>query len=228
MSKLNFPTGITYEIKYVTGADYLDEDTKLSTLEYLYGYTQNSVIKLTVDTEENTNFQRMFYDANATGLVGDLNTSNCTTMSYIFNNSYFLEIPPIDTSNLTNFDNIFTSSRLYKIPLMDFGRATTVNTLFGYSQMQYLRYIEGFKDLKKSITSYFLDFVPNASVESLMNVINNLYDWSQGPADGKYVWEDGTSYSYGTTHTLKFGTTNLDKLTDEQKAVAINKGWTLT
>ena len=46
-----------------------------------------------------------------------------------------------------------------------------------------------------------------------MNVINNLYDLTANGLSGK---------------TLKFGTTNLKKLTDEQKAVAVNKGWTLT
>ena len=55
--------------------------------------------------------------------------------------------------------------------------------------------------------------VPNATVESLMNVINNLYDLTANGLSGK---------------TVKFGTTNLNKLTDEQKAVAVNKGWTLT
>ena len=30
-----------------------------------------------------------------------------------------------------------------------------------------------------------------------------------------------------TTRTLKIGTTNLNKLTDEEKAIATEKGWTL-
>ena len=70
-----------------------------------------------------------------------------------------------------------------------------------------------FKDLKVGWSSYFLDRVPNATVESLMNVINNLYDLAANGLSGK---------------TLKFGTTNLNKLTADQIAVATNKGWTLT
>ena len=61
---------------------------------------------------------------------------------------------------------------------------------------------------------YGLNKCPNLTVDSLMNVINNVYD---------FVGNGET-----TTRTLQIGTTNLDKLTDEQKAVATNKGWSLT
>ena len=49
------------------------------------------------------------------------------------------------------------------------------------------------------------------TVESLMSVINALYDYSES----------------GNVCTLTLGTTNLNKLTDEQIAVAVEKGWTL-
>ena len=47
--------------------------------------------------------------------------------------------------------------------------------------------------------------------ESLMSMINALKDFSGS----------------GTTHTITFGTVNLAKLTDSEKAIAIQKGWTL-
>ena len=93
------------------------------------------------------------------------------------------------------------------------GKLTDIGYIFGFSSLNKLTDLGGFKDLKVNASSYFLDKVPNATVESLMNVINNLYDLTANGLSGK---------------TLKFGTTNLNKLTDEQKAVAINKGWTLT
>ena len=55
--------------------------------------------------------------------------------------------------------------------------------------------------------------MPKLTVQSLMNVINNLYDFR---ANGSTV-----------TRNLTIGAYNLRKLTDEQKAVATNKGWTL-
>ncbi len=53
----------------------------------------------------------------------------------------------------------------------------------------------------------------NLSHETLLKFLNALYDYaSEGSTD---------------TYTLTLGTTNLAKLTDEEKAIATNKGWTL-
>ena len=49
--------------------------------------------------------------------------------------------------------------------------------------------------------------------DSLMSIINHLYD---------YKAEGDTS-----THTCTIGSTNLAKLTDTEKAIATEKGWTL-
>ena len=67
----------------------------------------------------------------------------------------------------------------------------------------------------KNLTVYLaIKNAPTLTVQSLMNVINILYDCR---ANGET-----------TTRTVTLGTTNLNKLTDEQKAVATNKGWDLT
>ena len=71
-----------------------------------------------------------------------------------------------------------------------------------------LTYLGGFKNLHISVNSGFIEDCADLTVESLMNVINNL----------------GTAYN----GTLCFGSINLSKLTAEQKAIATNKGWTLT
>ena len=49
------------------------------------------------------------------------------------------------------------------------------------------------------------------TVDSLLSLFNALKDYS----------------SEGGTYTCTIGSTNLAKLTDEQKAIATNKGWTL-
>jgi hypothetical protein len=76
----------------------------------------------------------------------------------------------------------------------------------------------GFKDLGKSqylngTSSYFLSVLTGLTPESLRNVINDLYD------------RKTAGYS---TISLKFGSANLAKLTDEEIAIATNKGFTLT
>ena len=94
------------------------------------------------------------------------------------------------------------------ISLLDTSYVSAMNYVFGYINIDTLTDLGGFKNLSISVTSYFLDMCPNLTVESLMNVINNL-----ATVSGK---------------SLKFGSTNLNKLTAEQIAVATNKGWTLT
>ena len=52
---------------------------------------------------------------------------------------------------------------------------------------------------------------------SLLNTIDGLYDFT------------GNGLNPGSAQgTLTLGTTNINKLTDEQKAIATSKGWTLT
>ena len=53
----------------------------------------------------------------------------------------------------------------------------------------------------------------NHSVNSLVGLFNALYDFAGNGNTG--------------THTCEIGSTNLAKLTDEQKMIAVNKGWTL-
>lgn len=114
-------------------------------------------------------------------------------------------------------------TNLKNLPLIDCDRITS----YDFNGTNSLTDIGGFLNWKVNARNSFLSSSYNLTVESLMNVINNIYDWSNGPADGKYTWEDGSTYSYGTTHTLGLGSTNLAKLTPEQIAVATNKGWTL-
>ena len=48
---------------------------------------------------------------------------------------------------------------------------------------------------------------------SLLLIINGLYDYVSAGSSG--------------TRYIKIGTTNLAKLTDEEKAIATSKGWTI-
>jgi hypothetical protein len=64
------------------------------------------------------------------------------------------------------------------------------------------------------------------SYQSLINIINNLYDLNitYGVYDANGTPGTGTLYR----QQLILGSTNLAKLTDEEKAIATNKGWDLS
>ena len=250
----NFPEGVQYKLRYSIGWDFYDSSLKLPpNMQYGFAFQPIVTIKLW-DASNVTSMSYMFYSCSNLITIPQLDTSNATSMSYMFRScTSLISIPQLDTSNATNLDNMFNGcTSLISIPQLDTSNATKLDSIFsdctslisiplldcssirvgsygvfGYSNLNNLTDIGGFKNLKASWTNYFLDKAPNATVESLMNVINNLWDWTDYP-NGKVTNPDGAEVSYGTTHTLKFGTTNLNKLTAEQKAVATNKGWTLT
>lgn len=87
--------------------------------------------------------------------------------------------------------------------------------------------IGGFVDLKAMQDFVFIQYCPNLTVESLNNIIRDIYDWETNP-EGLNV-RDYNEYTYDLHNALilNFGEVNLNKLTDEQIAVAIAKGWTL-
>lgn len=102
----------------------------------------------------------------------------------------------------------------------------TVGIISGYKLEQTIYHlltdIGGFIGLRCPFPRVFLNCCPNVTVESLNNIIRDLYDWTTNPDNEDPLFWDPDSEFY-----LNFGTTNLNKLTDEQKAVAVAKGWTL-
>jgi len=135
-------------------------------------------------------------------------------------------IPQFNFSKLVNVVTMFMDcASLESLPELDFGRVETVDSLFGWSEFPNLTTVGGFRNLKASPYN-FIAYCPNLTVDSLMNIINNLWDWSDNPS-GVITFEDGAVVDYGTEHCLGFGETNLAKLTPEQIAVATNKGWNL-
>ena len=235
---LNFP--IKYKYARVTPGDYVK--TEFDNFSYRYIASKNNVIDVLVntsevtdmghmfdscslmtitqfDTSKVTNMEYMFYDCVGLKYIPLLDTSNATNMSYMFCNCGKLTtIPQLNTSKVTNMSYMFCNcEELISIPLLDCQNISKISSFFGYSNNKVIvTDLGGFKDLgKKSVSgigSNFLDKADKLTHESLMNVINNLYDRS---ANGL------------STLSISFGTTNLNKLSDEEKSIAINKGWTL-
>ena len=142
--------------------------------------------------------------------------NNVTTLESMFQSCASLTtIPQFDSSKVKDMGFMFQGcDALESIPLLDCSNVTSMSNFLNMSFMgnhNHLTDLGGFKNLKVGLN---LDKAPNLTVQSLMNVINNLYD---------FVGNGST-----TTKTLTLGTTNLNKLTDEQKAVATNKGWQLS
>lgn len=143
----------------------------------------------------------------------------------------------IDWSLCTNFNYILRCSDVKYIGVVDMTNATSGWCLFrGAAKLEYVEKVilpptldVGFKNggficenLKHiSFENYFLSAVKfsecvNLTHDSLVNILNALYDYVNGDLDGS-----------GKDKTLTLGTTNLAKLTNAEKAIATQKGWTL-
>ena len=118
-----------------------------------------------------------------------------------------------DTSKNTSYRQAFVVMPNLKTidgtPL-DFSSATDVTQLFANCPV-----LEEVWVAKETIKiNMDISSVTTLSVDSLLSFLYGLYDYSTDVSS--------------TSHTFKIGTANLNKLTDTQKAIATEKGWSLT
>ena len=138
------------------------------------------------------------------------------------------DIPSLNTSKVKDMRQICIGCTLLKnVGLLD---ASSVNLMFNpFYRCSSLENFEGFKDLGKGYTQKTANYssyscnvstITTLTHDSLMNIINNLYDLNltYGVANG------GTLY----TQQLVLGSTNLAKLTADEIAIATNKGWSVS
>ena len=154
--------------------------------------------------------------------IPTMNTNKVTSMALMFYQSGITTIPELDTSKVTSAYNMFYSCHgLITIPKLNFENVNNVSEiLFGASNVVN---IGGFENLGKAyLTNKSANYsnyglvLTNCSKlthDSLMNIINNLYD----------IKTKGCK-----EQRLQLGPTNLAKLTDEEKQIAINKGWNVS
>lgn len=140
-------------------------------------------------------------------ILTGLNTKSGTNFSSMFNGCISLTtIPQLNTSNGTSFYGMFSNCKsLTTVELTSF---ISSDGMFYYCLALENLTVTGTITVNNNDLS--LSDSQKLTVESLMSVINALADNT-----GK------------TTYTVTLGATNLAKLTDEQKQIAINKNYTL-
>lgn len=158
-----------------------------------------------LNTVNATSMELMFQTCMNLITVPLFNTSNVTNMSDMFFNCYLLQtVPQFDTSKVTDMGQMFINCRkLTVIPKFDILNVTrTSNMLNGCSSLEAIHMININANLDIHYSTKFTS-------EALLEIIGNLKPQTSG------------------NKTLTMGSTNLAKLTDEDKATATNKGWTL-
>ena len=175
-----------------------------------------------LDTSNVTTMSSMFNRCKNLKTVPTMNTNKVTNMALMFSYSGITTIPELNTSNVTSVYNMFDScSNLITIPKLNF---ENVNNVSGFlTGAESVVNIGGFENLGKAyLTNKSANYsnyglvLTNCSKlthDSLMNVINNLYDIKTKGCQAQ---------------RLQLGPTNLAKLTDEEKQIAIDKGWNVS
>ena len=138
-------------------------------------------------------------------------------VSYMFNTcSSLIKAPTLPTKKVTNFEYMFCGcSSLVTIPEYDASNASKISGFF-YNCGDTLVNFGGLNNLKIDWNDYNgLINCPNLTYESVMNVINGLYDF-RGNGD------------MTTTRTLKLHWKLYNLLSDDDKAIATSKGWILS
>ena len=135
-----------------------------------------------------------------------LDFSKATSMARTFYVSGVTRLGVIDCRSTTALDYLYaTSTYLHTIELMIVDANNTYNNSFsGTSELANIEF-EG--EIGNNIS--FANCT-KLTHDSLMSIINHLQVKTSG------------------TFTLSFGSTNLAKLSNEEKAVATQKGWTLS
>lgn len=181
------------------------------------------------DSSNITGFYNAFSDCRAITTIPLFNTSKVTDMGNTFQYCSNLKtIPQLDTSSVSQASSMFAyCDNLESIPLLNFGKVKTVAYILSTSTVINKDInLGGFKDLGKGYTNttknwsnYRLDLSKRTEInhDSLMNVINNLYDLNltYDVANGGTLFEQG----------LLLGEANIARLTEDEIAIATNKGW---
>ena len=152
-----------------------------------------------IGTEKLTSVMQMFYSSNYLKYVQYFDTSNVTTMYSMFQYCpNLVTVPKLNASKVVVIANMF-------------GNCNNLTNLGGLENLG-----QAYDTTKSAnYSTYKLDLSTSKKLthDSLMNVINNLYD----------IKSKGCN-----PQSLVLGSTNLAKLTSEEIAIATEKGWNVS
>ncbi|MCD8093960.1 MAG: hypothetical protein LUF01_14495 [Bacteroides sp.] len=162
--------------------------------------------RLTLGNAFSNAFNQCYCLKKITGLSGRLKAG------ITFSDCFVLDpVPYLDTSQLTNMNYYFprssaaTQETLPEVDMSSIPEGST--TEFGATNYKIMAKNMSFAGIIRCNLRMYGD---NYTRETMLNLFEHLYD-----------------YTGGTTHTVEIGSVSLARLSDDDKAIAINKNWTL-
>ena len=170
----------------------LSNQGKINDIEHIFDNC-TKLEEVTMDNIDFTGMKKAVYVFDNCSSLNTINMKNCTFTTF---SMYAF----VDDGKLSNFYMNGSTGTITDISVYTFWASSRLLTNINWGNMV----ITG--DVA------FREGIPNATVETLVNTFNALYDYSTS----------------GESHSIKVGATALAKLTDEQIAIATNKGWTVS
>ena len=151
------------------------------------------------------NLKKCLEDA---GVYIDFNNSNVITFYWMFSNSSITHCPFIGNKYVTNLTNLFQQCKdlvsvdyIQVKPNVDI---TCSNAFTNCSKLEYVEFSVNFKPKSLNLSPCI-----KLSHDAILYLFYSLADLGSGSG------------------SITLGTTNLNKMTDAEKAIATEKGWTL-
>lgn len=236
-------SGMFYVCDMLSALDVSNFNTaKVTDMSNMFANTGLKALDLTTfDTSNVNNMERMFYNSNRLESlnVSNFNTAKVTDMSGMFHGikPTSLDLSSFDTSKVTDMSGMFGwCSNIVSLDLSHFNtsQVTDMSGMFGWCGKLISLNISNWNMSK--VTNVYQMFDATSLIETIV-------------CDGLQLPDIDLSYiSFNscpkltvdsivgllnalpqTTHNYSFqiGQTNLNKLSEEQKAIATNKGWKL-
>ena len=207
-------------------------------------YNNNKLVSVDIsnwDVSKVTTLRELIYGCSAltTFDANKWNTSNVTTMESAFTNCNSLttlNISEWDTSNVTNMWRMFWNCQ--SINILDLSKWNTSNV----TDAEYLFYncrslttlnLSGWDMSKiKSMRGFFMIYYKLSEIRSdgakLPNInLNNINLYNCPLTVDSIVGLLDALPQSDKGYSFQIGSDNIAKLSDDQKAIATNKGWTL-
>ena len=156
------------------------------------------------DTVNVTDMNGMFFSCSNLKAIPELDTSSVTNMNYMFRYcSKLTTIPALNTSKVESMNSMFEGcSKLTTIPSLDMSKVTTLTNMLANCS---------------SLTSV-----------GLYGFTHSIYIASTALGhDALVAFLNQAGTAYNSSQKITMGSAKLALLSDEEKAIATNKGWTL-
>lgn len=190
-------------------------------MQGMFSYCKSLQTIPLLDTSNVENMLGMFGDCTSLQTIPQLNTSKTTSTFEMFRNCTSLQtIPQLDLSNVIRITGMFYGcTNLTSLPTLNLSGLTFQPfNLFGENELEYLTEVGGFQGLRMSITDdYSLVKLPNLTTESCNNILNGLFNFRAfGIQPNEFQGK------------LKVHQNFLNKASQTNFAMAMQKGWTIT